>query len=99
MRKSKFSESQIAGILQEVEAGVALSEAARKHGIERFNGTYRLEVLDAYQLVSLDQARDVTRDWIPVYNEQRVHRAIGHLPPLEFKQKRQQLSLLSTGMG
>jgi putative transposase len=67
--------------------------------IERFNGTYRLEVLDAYQFVSLDQARDVTRDWIPVYNEQRVHSAIGHLPPLEFKQKRQQLSLLSTGTG
>jgi putative transposase len=33
MRKSKFSESQIAGILQEVEAGLAVSEAARKHGI------------------------------------------------------------------
>lgn len=33
MRKSKFSESQIAGVLQEAEAGVAVSEVARKHGI------------------------------------------------------------------
>ena len=33
MRKSKFSESQIAGILQEAEAGVAVAEVARKHGI------------------------------------------------------------------
>lgn len=33
MRKSKFSESQIASILKEAEAGVSVSEVARKHGI------------------------------------------------------------------
>lgn len=33
MRKSKFSESQIAVILKEAEAGVAVAEVARKHGI------------------------------------------------------------------
>jgi len=33
MRKSKFSESQIAEILKEVEAGMAVAEVARKHGI------------------------------------------------------------------
>jgi putative transposase len=33
MRKSKFSESQIAGILKEAEAGMAVAEVARKHGI------------------------------------------------------------------
>ena len=33
MRKSKFSESQIAGILKEAEAGVAVAELSRKHGI------------------------------------------------------------------
>ena len=33
MRKSKFSESQIAGILQEAEAGMAVAEVARKHGV------------------------------------------------------------------
>lgn len=33
MRKSKFSEAQIAAILKQAEAGVAVSEVARKHGI------------------------------------------------------------------
>lgn len=33
MRKSKFSESQIAEILKEAEGGVPVSEVARKHGI------------------------------------------------------------------
>lgn len=33
MRKSKFSESQVAEILKEAEAGVAVADVARKHGI------------------------------------------------------------------
>jgi len=68
--------------------------------IERFNGTFRVEVLDAYQFESLDQARAISEQWIPVYNEQRTHSAIGHLPPMVFKRQRQlPESLLSSGIG
>jgi len=33
MRKSKYSESQIVAILKEGEAGMAVAEVCRKHGI------------------------------------------------------------------
>ena len=58
--------------------------------VERFNGTYRREVLDAHQFLSLDEARRATQDWMKKYNEERTHSAIGHLPPMEFKRQRQQ---------
>ena len=33
MRKSRFTESQIMGILRQVEGGLALAEVLREHGI------------------------------------------------------------------
>lgn len=69
--------------------------------VERFNGTYRVEVLDANNFETLSEARRVTDEWIPIYNELRTQSAIGHLPPLVFKRQRQQQqkSLLTTGIG
>lgn len=68
--------------------------------IERFNGTYRLEVLDAHQFRTIDEARATTEQWLTIYNDIRTHSAIGHLPPKAFKQRwQQQQSLLIAGTG
>ena len=35
MRKSKFNESQIVGILKEAESGVPVADLLRQHGISK----------------------------------------------------------------
>jgi hypothetical protein len=52
--------------------------------IERFNKTYREEVLSAYLFDSLHQVRDITESWLREYNEERPHDSLGRLPPLTF---------------
>ena len=52
--------------------------------IERFNKTYREEVLDAYVFETIEQAREITDDWLSEYNEERPHDGLGRVPPLTF---------------
>ena len=49
--------------------------------IERFNRTYREEILDNYAFENLSQARTMTNAWIWVYNNERPHSSLGYLPP------------------
>jgi putative transposase len=51
--------------------------------IERFNRTYRHEVLDAHLFSGLEQVREITEEWIKDYNEDRPHTANGKLPPVQ----------------
>ncbi len=55
--------------------------------IERFNRTFRDEVLDAYIFESLHQVREITRGWIQDYNEERPHDSLGKLPPAMFRRQ------------
>jgi putative transposase len=52
--------------------------------IERFNKTYREEVLNAYVFESVEQVREITEIWLHEYNEERPHDSIGRVPPLTF---------------
>ena len=55
--------------------------------IERFNRTYRHEVLNAYVFESLRQVREITRAWIIEYNEERPHDSLGKIPPAMFRRQ------------
>jgi len=55
--------------------------------IERFNRSYREEVLDAYLFEDLAQVREISHEWLISYNEERPHDALGSLPPTLFRQQ------------
>jgi putative transposase len=49
--------------------------------IERYNRTYRTEVLNAYVFESLEQVQEISARWLQSYNEERPHEALAGLPP------------------
>lgn len=53
--------------------------------IERFNRTYRTEVLNAYVFESLEQVREISVEWLQSYNEERPHDALAGLPPAIYR--------------
>jgi putative transposase len=55
--------------------------------IERFNRSYRSEVLSRWLFESLDQVREITHAWIKSYNEERPHDALGNLPPALYRER------------
>jgi len=81
-------------------AGTVMTAWAEEHGvdlvfiqpgkptqnsyIERFNRTYREEVLDLYIFNSLSEVRSITDEFISEYNEQRPHESLGNMTPVDF---------------
>ena len=52
--------------------------------IERFNRSYRTEVLNAHLFESIAELRAITDAWLEVYNRERPHDSLGRVPPLTF---------------
>ena len=89
---------------------VQLAEWAEKHSVEleftqpgkptqnsyveRFNRTFREEVLNFYVFSRLSEVREITENWIVEYNEQRPHQSLGDLTPEEFVLKHTENSSL-----
>lgn len=56
--------------------------------IERFNGSYRKEILNAYLFFDLYEVRQLTEKWIDEYNNRRPHEALGNATPAEWPKER-----------
>ncbi len=54
--------------------------------IERFNRTYRNEVLNLYLFRSLEEVRELTAEWMTIYNEHRPHDALQGAAPCTYHQ-------------
>ena len=75
MKKSKFSESQIFGILKEVEAGRTVAEICREHGIS--SATYyqwksKYGGMEASDLKRLRELEDENNRLKKMYAEERL---------------------------
>jgi putative transposase len=55
--------------------------------IERFNRSYREEVLSAHLFESIADVQEITDAWLRRYNEIRPHDALGSLPPARYREK------------
>ena len=54
------------------------------HFIERFNKTYRQDVLDANLFYSIEQANEVTTKWVEDYNHERPHQSLNYQTPMAY---------------
>ncbi|MCK6612053.1 MAG: IS3 family transposase [Bacteroidia bacterium] len=52
--------------------------------VERFNRTYREDVLDAYVFNTIEDAQEVTNGFIEEYNEIRPHQALNYQTPSSY---------------
>ena len=52
--------------------------------IERYNGSMRRELLNAYLFYSLNEVRYMAEEWRYDYNYERPHEALGSVPPVKY---------------
>lgn len=54
--------------------------------IERFNRTYREEVLSMHLFKNIVEVQAITDNWVQEYNTQRPHQSLGNLTPHAYRQ-------------
>lgn len=61
--------------------------------VERFNGSFRREFLDAYLFHNLHQVREMAWTWMLDYNDERPHESLGDIPPAIYRKQLENSSL------
>lgn len=64
--------------------------------MERFNRSFREEVLDAYQFTRLKEAQVMATAWMWIYNNQRPHQSLGYKSPIDFLKQHQKTDCFPT---
>lgn len=84
--------SEKAGIMiRDIEPG----EPNQNAYIERFNRTYRNEILDLYLFYNLEEVRETTYWWMIDCNEERPHDSLADMTPAECMVFKKENSILS----
>ncbi len=52
--------------------------------IERFNRTFRQDILNAYVFETLDEVRQLAESWMETYNSIRPHDSLQGMSPYQF---------------
>jgi len=73
-------------LIQYIQPG----KPAQNGFIERFNRTYREEVLDMNLFSNLAEVKEITREWTKDYNNERPHESLDGLAPINFAKKREE---------
>jgi putative transposase len=53
--------------------------------VERFNGSFRRELLNAYVFRNLKEVRLLAEEWMIDYNTKRPHKSLNYLTPMEYE--------------
>lgn len=75
MKRSRFSESQIIGILKEAESGIPVAELCRKHGMSDasfYNWRAKYGGMDASMLKRVKELEAENRRLKKMYAEERL---------------------------
>lgn len=61
--------------------------------IERFNRTFREDVLDAYLFDDIEQLRDLAWEWMEDYNQNHPHQSLNNFSPNNFLKQNKYIGL------
>jgi putative transposase len=53
--------------------------------MERLNGTFKRDVLNAYVFKSLKEIRNISGEWMYDYNYNKPHKSLNNKTPMEYK--------------